>query len=67
VGLDWRFIRSFLCSATIGLIPRIGAASTLAFILTGHIIASVFGLLGVHVQPISVSFIIKGVLFVQKY
>jgi bacterial/archaeal transporter family-2 protein len=68
---------AFYVVATIVLIPRIGAASTVAFILTGQIIASVlidhFGLLGVHVQPINlyklmgVSLIIIGVYFVQKY
>lgn len=68
---------AFYVVATIILIPRIGAASTVAFILTGQIIASVlidhFGLLGVHVQPVNlykligVSLIIIGVIFVQKH
>ena len=68
---------AFYVVATIILIPRIGAASTVAFILTGQIIASVlidhFGLLGVNVQPVNlykllgVSLIIIGVIFVQKH
>ncbi|GGB41770.1 DMT family transporter [Fictibacillus barbaricus] len=68
---------AFYVVATIILIPRIGAASTVAFILTGQIIASVlidhFGLLGVHIQPVNlykfigVSLIIFGVIFVQKH
>lgn len=68
---------AFYVVATIILIPRIGAASTVAFILTGQILASVlidhFGLLGVQIQPVTlykligVSFIIIGVILVQKH
>ena len=68
---------AFYVVATIVLIPRIGAASTVAFILTGQIIASVlidhFGLFGVQIQSINlykfigVSLIIIGVIFVQKH
>jgi bacterial/archaeal transporter family-2 protein len=68
---------AFYVVATIILIPRIGAASTVAFILTGQILASVlidhFGLLGVQIQPVNlykligVSLIIIGVILVQKH
>ena len=66
----------FVC-ASIVLIPRLGAATTVGLLLTGQVIASItidhFGLLGVPVQPASIPrllgavLIIIGVVIVQRF
>jgi transporter family-2 protein len=66
----------FVC-ASIVLIPRLGAATTVGLLLTGQVIASItidhFGLFGVPVQPASIPrllgavLIIIGVVIVQRF
>ncbi|QPA32545.1 DMT family transporter [Thermaerobacillus caldiproteolyticus] len=68
---------AFYVLATIILIPRIGAATTVAFVLTGQIIASIlidhFGLLNVPEHALSLPrifgtlLIVAGVILVQKF
>ncbi len=66
----------FVC-ASIVLIPRLGATTTVGLLLTGQVIASItidhFGLFGVPVQPASIPrllgavLIIIGVVIVQRF
>lgn len=68
---------AFYVLGTIILIPRLGAAATVAVILTGQMVASVvidhFGLLQVAEHPLNLPrivgalLIIIGVIFIQKY
>jgi transporter family-2 protein len=67
---------SFVC-ASIVLTPRLGAATTVGLFLTGQVIGSIaidhFGLLGVPVQPASLTriggavLIVIGVAIVQRF
>lgn len=68
---------AFFVCASIVLTPRLGAATTVGLFLTGQVIASIaidhFGLLGVPVQPASLTrisgalLIVIGVAIVQRF
>ena len=68
---------SFYVFASVILTPRLGAATTVALILTGQVLASIgidhFGLLRVTSQEatplrlLGAGLIVAGVLFVQRF
>jgi len=77
VGVDWRRLGAFYVLATIILIPRIGAGTTVALVLAGQIVASVlidhFGLINVPIHLLSLPrilgaiLVIIGVILIQKF
>ena len=70
-------IGAFYVVATVILIPRLGAAATVGYVLAGQVVAAIvidnFGLLGVQMQTVSITrilgalLIIGGVVVVQKF
>lgn len=76
LGMVWRSVRGHFHRARILLVPKIGAATFIALLVAGQMLASVafdhFGLLGLTQRPvdlprlIGVALLIGGVLLIRR-
>jgi bacterial/archaeal transporter family-2 protein len=76
VGVEWRRLRGAFIGLGIFLVPQIGAATFIALVITGQMLASItfdhFGWLGLTQRPvdparlIGVALLIGGVLLIRR-